>query len=62
MKPALADSMLDLVVKLARQRKLLKRNRIKPTAMDSSLFESRHVSRHFEAWRRQGEENKSSTH
>jgi hypothetical protein len=53
MKPALARSMLDLTAKLARQRKTLKRNRHKPLAIDSSMFESRHVSRHFERRRRE---------
>jgi hypothetical protein len=52
-KPALAASMLDLMAKLAQQRKTLKRNKDKPLAMDSSMFESHHVSRHFE--RRQRE-------
>lgn len=52
MKPALARSMLDLMAKLARGRKTLKRNKRKPLAMDSSMFESRHVSRHFERRRR----------
>lgn len=54
MKPSLARSMLDLMAQLARQRKLLRRNARKPLAMDSSLFESRHVSRHFERRRRDG--------
>jgi len=52
MKPALARSMLDLMAQMARQRRRLKRNRRKPVAMDSSLYESRHVSRHFERRRR----------
>lgn len=52
MSPRLADSMLDLMVRLARQRRTLKRVRGKPLAMDSSMFESRHVSRHFERRRR----------
>jgi hypothetical protein len=51
-KPALARSMLDLMARLAKRRKLLKRTRGKPLAIDSSLFESRHVSRHFERRRR----------
>ena len=51
-KPALTRSMLDLMARLARKRKTLKRDRGKPLAMDSSLFESRHVSRHFERRRR----------
>lgn len=52
MKPRLARSMLDLMAQLARQRKTLRYNRRKPLAMDSSMFESRHVSRHFERRRR----------
>ena len=47
-KPDLAKSMLDLMAALATRKRLLKRNRDKPLAMDSSMFESRHVSRHFE--------------
>jgi len=56
MKPALAGSMLDLMARLAKDRKLLRRRRGKPLAMDSSLFESRHVSRHFERRRRDSAE------
>ncbi len=52
MKPALARSMLDLMAKMASQRKTLGRNKHKPLAIDSSMFESRHVSRHFERRRR----------
>ncbi len=52
MKPALAWTMLDLMAQLATQRRTIKRNRRKPLAIDSSLFESRHVSRHFERRRR----------
>ena len=54
MKPALARSMLDLMARFAKQRKLFKRGRRrhKPLTMDSSLYESRHVSRHFERRRR----------
>src|SRR5262245_36171858 len=48
MKPAVACSMLDLMAELAQQVRTLGRNRRKPLAMDSSMFESRHVSRHFE--------------
>ena len=44
-KPALARSMLDLMARLAKRRKLLKRNAGKPLALDSSLFESRHFER-----------------
>lgn len=50
--PALARSMLDLMARLAKRRKLLRRRRRKPLSLDSSLFESRHVSRHFERRRR----------
>jgi len=61
MKPALARSMLDLMVKLAQERKTLRRNRRKPLAMDSSLFESRHVSRHFERRRRHGDDGNAAS-
>ncbi len=50
--PDLANSMLDLMAKLARSRKLLRGDGLKPLTLDSSLFESRHVSRHFEQRRR----------
>jgi hypothetical protein len=46
--PDLASSMLDLMAKLARSRKLLRGDGLKPLTLDSSLYESRHVSRHFE--------------
>jgi hypothetical protein len=46
--PDLADSMLDLMAKLARSRKLLRGDGLKPLTLDSSMFESRHVSRHYE--------------
>jgi Transposase domain (DUF772) len=46
--PDLAGSMLDLMAKLARSRKLLRGDGLKPLTLDSSMFESRHVSRHFE--------------
>lgn len=46
--PGLADSMLDLMAELARGRRLLRGDGLKPLALDSSMFESRHVSRHFE--------------
>jgi transposase-like protein DUF772 len=52
MKPALARSMLDLMAKMAQRRKTLRGNKHKPLAIDSSMFESRHVSRHFERRRR----------
>jgi hypothetical protein len=51
-KPALAWTILDLMAQLAQQRGTVKRNRRKPLAVDSSMFESRHVSRHFERRRR----------
>ena len=50
--PDLADSMLDLMAKLARSRKLLRGDGLKPLTLDSSMFESRHVSRHFEQRKR----------
>ena len=43
---AVVNSMLDLQAQWAAQRKLLK-GRVKLAALDSSMFESRHVSRHF---------------
>ena len=46
-KPSLVNSMLDQQVQWAEQRKLLG-GKIKPAALDSSMFESRYVSRHFE--------------
>ena len=46
--PDLASSMLDLMTKLARSRKLLRGDGLKPLTLDSSMYESRHVSRHFE--------------
>jgi len=46
--PGLATSMLDLMAKLAASRKLLRGDGVKPLVLDSSMFESRHVSRHFE--------------
>lgn len=46
--PDLASSMLDLTAKLARSRKLLRGDGLKPLTLDSSMYESRHVSRHFE--------------
>jgi hypothetical protein len=58
MKPALARSMLDLMAKFARRQRTLKRNKHKPLAIDSSMFESRHVSRHFERRRRDTTEKK----
>jgi hypothetical protein len=51
-KPRVVNSMLDLQVQWAQQRKLIK-GRIKLAALDSSMFESRHVSRHFEKRQRQ---------
>ncbi len=47
-EPDLASSMLDLMAKLARSRKLLRGDGLKPLTLDSSMFESRHISRHFE--------------
>jgi hypothetical protein len=41
------NRMLDLQARWAKRRRLMQARR-KPVALDSSLFESRHVSRHFE--------------
>jgi len=46
-KPGLINRMFDQVVLWAEQRRMIQ-GRIKPLAIDSSLFESHHVSRHFE--------------
>ena len=55
-RPELAWTMLDLMAQLTQHRggrgTTKKRNRAKPLAIDSSMFESRHVSRHFERRRR----------
>jgi Transposase DDE domain len=51
-KRSTMNSMLDLQVQWAEQRKLIK-GQVKPVALDSSMFESRHVSRHFEKRQRQ---------
>jgi hypothetical protein len=56
-KPGLVNSMLDQQAEWAQERKLIK-GRIKPAALDSSMFESRHVSRHFEKRQRQSERDK----
>lgn len=47
-RPGLANDMLDLMAKLARDRKFLRGDGLKPLTLDSSMFESHHVSRHFE--------------
>ena len=52
MKPHLARSMLDLMADLAQRRRALKRDARKPLAIDSSMYESHHVSRYFERRRR----------
>jgi hypothetical protein len=51
-KPGVINSMLDQTAQWANERKLLK-GRFKPVTLDSSMFESRHVSRHFEKRQRQ---------
>ena len=56
-KPGSVNSMLDQQAQWAEQRKLIK-GRIKPVALDSSMFESHHVSRYFEKRQRQSERDK----
>ena len=51
-KPRVIGSMLDQTTLWAKERKLLK-GCFKPLTLDSSMFESRHVSRHFEKRQRQ---------
>ena len=58
--PDLATSMLDLMAKLARSRKLLRGDGLKPLTLDSSMYESRHVSRHFEQRQRDQTRRKGS--
>jgi len=58
-KPNVAYNMMDFMAKLARDRKLLRPQRIKPLTLDSSMFESHHVSRHFERRRRDTASKKS---
>lgn len=59
-RPELAWTMLDLMAQLAQDRRTIKRNRRKPLAIDSSLFESRHVSRHFERRKRDSTDRKKA--
>jgi hypothetical protein len=49
--------MLDQTARWANDRKLIQ-GRVKPLALDSSMFESRHVSRHFEKRQQQSERDK----
>ncbi len=51
-KPGGINRMLDQMAVWAKQRGLI-RGRIKPVALDSTMFESHHVSRHFEKRQRQ---------
>lgn len=59
-EPGLAASMLDLMAKLAASRKLLRGDGLKPLTLDSSMFESHHVSRHFEQRKRDTSRAKTS--
>jgi hypothetical protein len=56
-KPGVIKTMLDLTAHWAEQRQLI-RGRVKPVTLDSSMFESHHVSRHFEKRQRQIERDK----
>lgn len=58
--PDLANSMLDLMARLARSRKLLRGDGLKPLTLDSSMYESRHVSRHFERRQRDTAQRKQA--
>lgn len=51
-KAASIRRMLDRMVKQAKRRGLI-RGRLKPLALDSTMFESHHVSRHFEKRQKQ---------
>jgi hypothetical protein len=63
-KPALAATILDLMAQLAQHRSRVRATRRKrkraPLAIDSSMFESRHVSRHFERRQRDGAGSKKA--
>src|SRR5215218_1061772 len=53
-KPANMDRALDLTVAAAKAKGLdVRGDAVKPAALDSTCFESRHVSRHFERRQRQ---------
>ena len=53
-KPAKMQRALDLTVAAAKDKGLkIKGDSVKPAALDSTCFESRHVSRHFEKRQRQ---------
>lgn len=58
--PDLASSMLDFMAKLAASRKFLRGDGLKPLTLDSSMFESRHVSRHFERRQRDTREQSNA--
>ena len=58
-KPGLIKGMLDQTAEWARQRGMLRGGRRKPLSIDSSMFESHHVSRHFEKRCRQTELKRS---
>ena len=57
-KPGVINSMLDLTARWAEDRKLI-RGKVKPVALDSSMFESRHVSRHFEKRQRRSQRDEA---
>ena len=53
-KPAKMNRALDLQAATAKSKKLdIQGDSVKPAALDSTCFESRHVSRHFEKRQRQ---------
>ena len=52
-KPSMVNSMLDLQIQWAKQIGLPLTGKAKPLALDSSMFESRHVSHYFDKRRRQ---------
>jgi hypothetical protein len=56
-KPSVISSMLDQTARWANERKLIQ-GRVKPAALDSSMFESHHVSRHFEKRQQQSERDR----
>lgn len=60
-KPALVEAFLDRMAQLGLTKKLLRRDRLKPLTLDSTMFESRHLSRHYERRQKETREKKSLT-
>jgi hypothetical protein len=57
----MVNNMLDLMAVMAKERKLLRRDRLKPLSLDSTMLECRHVSRHYERRQKDTRGKKVST-